>query len=460
VTAAKAGRILVVDDDPGIVQLLAEFLDDQGFAVSSAGTAAGALRAVEESPPDILLLDLGLPDAHGSELLPQLRKRWPGMPVMVVTGQNDMEMAVQCMRMGAYDYVSKPFDLQEMLGGLRATLKRSALEKEASGLRLALEGSRGLNRMLGDSAAMGQLKQQLRQVAGHDISVLLVGESGTGKEAAAEALHDLSPRQKRPFVALDCGALPEHLLESELFGHEKGAFTGAVARKKGRIEAAEGGTLFLDEAANLPLGLQAKLLRFLQSRQLQRLGASTALPSDVRVLAATNADLLQAVAQGRFRQDLYYRLNEVQVRLPPLRERRGDVAELARAFSLRESVRFGRPAPEFSGAALLAMEAYPWPGNVRELQNVVRAACLTAAAVVQAEHLPWIREAAPAPLPAIPTGGRLADALQREWGRVEKTLAEQALKKHGGHRGAMAADLGVDAKTLQALLRKHALEPA
>jgi DNA-binding NtrC family response regulator len=457
-SVASADRtLLIVDDDPGVAGLLLDLAQDQGWQAEAVGTGAAGLARLEAGLPGLLLLDLGLPDANGADLLRAWRLRWPSLAVVVITGRQDLDAAVECMQAGAFDYVTKPFVLQELTGILVAAWRRAALEAETQRLRQALEHGRGLDKLLGASASMRALRDRLAQVAAFDIGVLLSGESGTGKEAAAEALHELSARRAAPFVSIDCGALPANLLEAELFGHEKGAFTGATSRKRGRVEAAQGGVLFLDEVGNLPAAVQPKLLRFLQTRSFQRLGGHESQAVDVRVVTATNIDLRAQVAQGRFRQDLYYRLVEMEVQMPPLRDRDGDILELARAFALRFSDQFGRREQGFSAEALQAMATYAWPGNVRELLNAVRGACLLADAVIEPEHLALGR--VPSPVQSW-KGLRLAEVLEREKAKVELLMVQRALSSSGQSLGAAARTLGIDIKTLHVIMQRHGLEAA
>jgi DNA-binding NtrC family response regulator len=447
------GPLLIVDDDPGVAGVLSDLAEDQGWPAETVGNGAAAAARLEAGLPGLLLLDLGLPDGHGADFLAAWRKRWPQLAVVIISGSRDLEVAVQCMRSGAFDYVSKPFVLQDLLGTLRSAWHRAALEEETRSLRAALEHGRGLQRLLGNSSGMRQLRDRLQQVAAFDVGVLLSGESGTGKEAAAEALHALSARSQGPFVSVDCGALPANLLEAELFGYEKGAFTGASARKQGRVELAQGGVLFLDEIGNLPPALQPKLLRFLQERKFQRLGGSEPKSVDLRVLAATNIDLRAQVAEGRFRQDLYYRLVEIEVVLPPLRSREGDILELARAFALQYSERFGLKTPVFSAEAQQAMQGYPWPGNVRELLNTVRKACLLSGGNIEVEHLAL---GSRPPRVEAWTGQVLAEVLDREKARVELVMLQRALASSASMSAAAKA-LGVDIKTLHVKMKRHAL---
>jgi DNA-binding NtrC family response regulator len=447
------GPMLIVDDDPGVANLLSEVAEEQGWKAESVGSGKDALARLEAGLPGLLLLDLGLPDGHGAEFLETWRKRWPDLAVVVISGSRDLDVAVQCMRSGAFDYVSKPFVIQDLIGTLRSAWHRAALEEETRTLRTALEHGRGLQRLLGTSTGMRQLRERLEKVAGFEVGVLLSGESGTGKEAAAEALHALSPRDLGPFVSVDCGALPANLLEAELFGYEKGAFTGASARKLGRVELAHEGVLFLDEIGNLPPALQPKLLRFLQERKFQRLGGSETKHVDLRVLAATNVDLRAQVAEGRFRQDLYYRLVEIEVVLPPLRSREGDILELARAFALQFSERFGRKVPVISGEAQQAMQNYPWPGNVRELLNTVRKACLLAGPSIEVEHLSLGSLFTPI---AAWSGKSLAEVLDREKARVEQLMLQRALAANNSMSAAAKA-LGIDIKTLHVKIKRHGM---
>ena len=451
-SSAEAARVLIVDDDPGVSGLLAEIAGDQAWPAVVAGSGAEAEAILSRGLPRLVLLDLGLPDGTGVAFLKAWRARWPELACVVITGSRDMDAAVECLAAGAHDYVTKPFVIQELVGILSAALQRSELEAEARRLRALLENGSGLQRLLGGSKSMVALRQKLAQVAAFDVGVLLSGESGTGKEAAAEAIHALSARKEQPFVSVDCGALPGTLLESELFGHERGAFTGAAFRKRGRVESADGGVLFLDEIGNLPLALQPKLLRFLQQRNFQRLGGRETLSVDVRVIAATNEDLPARVAEGRFRQDLYYRLAELVVALPPLREREGDLLELARAFALQFSSQFGRKPLTFSDEAQAALLREAWPGNVRQLLNAVRGACLLASREIQASHLAL--NALPGPLQSW-KGQKLADVLAREKTRVEDIMLTRVLGDGRRPMNAVAKDLGVDIKTLHALIDRR-----
>ncbi|RKH14985.1 sigma-54-dependent Fis family transcriptional regulator [Corallococcus sp. CA047B] len=359
-------RILVVDDDPGVIRALRGLLGDEGFTTVEARSTAEAARLLEapEAPPALMLLDLRMPGETGLELLARLPKPL-AVPVVVLSGEASPAEAVQALKLGATDFVEKPPSAERLVTALRNALALGSLREERERLLDALARP---GHLVGDSPAMEALRQLIARVGPSDTAVLITGETGTGKERVAQALHKASGRKGR-LVAVNCAAIPATLLESELFGHERGAFSGAVARRTGRVEQAQGGTLLLDELGDMPLELQAKLLRVLETRQVERLGGTLPVPVDVRILAATHQDLTRAVKEGRFRQDLFFRLNVLPLHVPPLRERPEDLLPLARVF-----------AAEFAGpratlvlapGAEAALRAYPWPGNVRELRNVI-----------------------------------------------------------------------------------------
>jgi DNA-binding NtrC family response regulator len=365
-----------VDDDPAILKVVAFELRKEGIETVAASTGAEAIRAAEADPPAAVVLDLQLPDAAGKDLLARFRREHPGAPVVMLTATDAVQDVVECMRLGASDYVAKPFERTRLLASVRNALEKSVLRGRLESLARELRRGEGFDAILGTAAATRKAVDLLRRAASSEVTVLLEGESGTGKEVAARAVHAEGDRRLGPFVAVNCGAIPEGLVESELFGHEKGAFTGAVAARRGRFEEADGGTLFLDEVGEVRPDLQVKLLRVLQERAVQRVGGTGTRPVDVRVIAATNRDLRAAIAAGGFREDLYYRLAVFPVRLPPLRDRDGDADLLADAFLARFAARHRRPARCFSPEARRALRAYGWPGNVRELENVVERAVL------------------------------------------------------------------------------------
>jgi two-component system NtrC family response regulator len=448
-------KLLVVEDDPALcAQYRWSF---SGWRVLLANDRAEAEAAVAKEDPTVALLDLGLPPdpegvSEGFATLEALRRFSPMLPVIVSSGQDQRENALRAIALGAYDFCPKPADLAMLRTVLDRALRLRELEEE--NLRLAAPRPSPVRDIVTADAAMLKVCRTVERLASVSVPVLLLGESGTGKEALARALHEMGPRAKKDFVAINCAAIPETLLESELFGHEKGAFTGAVRQVAGRIEAAHGGTLFLDEIGDLPAPLQAKLLRFLQDQTFERVGGRSPIRVDVRVVSATNQPLEDQATQGRFRGDLLYRLNGVTVRIPPLRERGEDALLLARWFLARESAALGRRNRGFDQGAVAAIAAHSWPGNVRELQNRVRRAALMAdGPLVTAEDLE-LAAPAPAPRPA-PTAAEFDLRAARM--RAERETIERALAHAQGSVAAAAKLLGVSRPTLYGLLETHGL---
>ena len=360
-------RVLVVDDEVGVQESLRMLLKET-CEVVTAGDVDTALRTIAGTPPDLILLDLVLPGRSGLDLLGELGERGVAAPVVVLSATKTVSTAVEAMKRGAVDYVTKPFELEALRIKVRQLLAHSALEREVERLRDEVERRQQLGAMVGRSSAMQEVFRAIERVAQARATVLVMGESGTGKELAARAIHDLGQRAEGPFIAVNCGAIPRDLIESELFGHERGSFTGATERRTGRFEAAHGGTLFLDEIGELESDLQVKLLRVLQERRFERVGGTQPIEVDVRIVAATNRDLEREVEQGRFRSDLFYRINVVPIALPPLRARREDIGLLVDALLERAKAPSGvRPSP----GAMAALEAHAWPGNVRELENAI-----------------------------------------------------------------------------------------
>ena len=444
-------KLLIVDDDEDLrTQMRWALADD--YEVLLAADRPGALEMLRSQRPPVVTLDLGLPpDAGGASeglaALAQIERLADPPKVVVITGRAERDYALKAVDQGAYDYFCKPIQVEELKVILRRALNLHQLEEE-NRERQRRDQGQGLDEMLGASPPLQAVFTAVRKVAPSNAPVLILGESGTGKELVARAIHRLSARYREPFVAINCGAIPDNLLESELFGHEKGAFTGAHVQRKGRIEMAHGGTLFLDEIADLSLVLQVKLLRFLQERRLERVGGRQEIPIDVRVLSATNSNLKQAMGDGRFRDDLYYRLGVVNISLPPLRERGDDVTLLATAFLERYATEAGRRIAAFSQDALAALAAHPWPGNVRELENRVKRA------VVMAEG----PRVTPADLEldsqARPEGRPLRDVRAE----LERETIQRALAKNKGNVSRTAAELGVSRPTLYALMEKLAID--
>ncbi|MDF2629926.1 MAG: putative response regulator in two-component reguatory system, sigma54 dependent transcriptional [Symbiobacteriaceae bacterium] len=434
-------QLLIVDDEPNMAWLFEQSFGRE-FQVAAARSGTEALAHLERAGADLIMLDLCMPGMDGMAVLKEVKRRWPAIPVVMMTAYATVKTAVEAIKAGAADYVLKPFDLDE----LRRVMTGALPPEPAS---VAPPRPAG---MLGESPAMLEVFRKLARVAPTDACVLILGETGTGKELVARAIHAGSSRAARPFVAFNCAAVPENLLESELFGYEKGAFTDARARKPGRFELAAGGTLLLDEVGDMPLPLQAKLLRVLESRAVEPLGAIRPLPVDVRVLAATHRDLREMVRQGKFREDLYFRLAVVPVGLPPLRERPGDVAVLAAHFLRTLSEKHGKAFAGFSPGALAVLTGYGWPGNVRELRNLVeQVVVLWDGPVVELEHLPSLGVDAP--------GARLAPAsLKVMKAGYEQQRIEEALLACGGNRTRAAQVLGISRRALQMKLK--ALEDA
>jgi DNA-binding NtrC family response regulator len=368
-------RVLVVDDEPDMVENCARILKRAGHQCLTATDPQRALALVDSERPDLLLTDLKMPGMDGMEVLRRAHEVDPALPVILITAFASIESAVAAIKQGAFDYLPKNFSVDQLRVAVERGLRQRELQLENRNLREQLQGTLGLENLIGRSPAMAKVFELVRKAARSDANILVLGESGTGKELIARAIHANSPRASQAFVPVDCASLPEQLLESELFGHEKGAFTGAVKSKRGLMEVADRGTLFLDEIGELPVALQAKLLRVLQERQLRHVGGTALIDVDVRLVAATNRDLREAVAKGQFREELYYRVNVIAIPLPPLRERAGDLKLLAHAFLKRYG---GERVKGFDDAALQTLEGYAWPGNVRELQNVIERACALA----------------------------------------------------------------------------------
>jgi DNA-binding NtrC family response regulator len=375
------GKLLVVDDEEASCRALERIFAAEGFEVIAAHDGRAGIERVGADRPAAMILDLNMPRMSGLEVLEWLKDREDAPPVVVLTAANEVKTAVRATQLGAFDYLTKPFAPEEIVLSVRRALETQALKVEVADLRRELAGS-GLAAQMGSSAEIRRVIEQVRTVAATDFTVLVLGETGTGKELVAQAIHKKSARRDRPFLALDCGAVPDTLLESELFGHEKGAFTGAERQREGRFRLAQGGTFFLDEVGNLSLGLQAKLLRVLESRQLHPVGAGKTVPLDVRFVAATNASLEQRVTAGAFRADLYFRLAQYTISLPPLRARPMDVPHLAQRFLEEVGVELRRPVQRIVPAAMELLARHHWPGNVRELRNLIRRAVLSTSDLV------------------------------------------------------------------------------
>ena len=445
-------KILIVDDEPFNLDVLEQELVDRGYTVERAGGGGEALAKFEASPPDLVLLDYQMPDMNGLDVLKELRRKPSAAPVVMITAYGTIERAVHAMKEGAYDFIPKPFDPDHLILVVEKALERETLRREVAILSEAVCDRHHL--VLGQSAKMAAIAEAAKQAAASKATVLLLGESGTGKEIFARAIHQWSERRDKPFVAINCVGLSKELLESELFGHEKGAFTGAHQLKKGKMELADGGTVFLDEVGDITPELQTKLLRFLQEREFDRLGGSRPIAVDVRIIAATNRDLESDVKTGRFREDLYYRLNVVPLVLPPLHDRREDLPELANYFLQRFAAETKKQFDGITDAAIGRLLDYSWPGNVRELANVIeRAVVLGRGPRIDVADLPAPLAVPPLPDPpsAIGSYHEAIDAARRDTvkkallqAQGNRTEAAKLLGMHKTHLFRLMKALGID----------------
>jgi DNA-binding NtrC family response regulator len=459
-------RILLVEDKDSLREMLRHALEREGHAVLEARDGPEATRALQQGQPDLVLSDLRLPDGDGFGVLRAAKETDADIPVIVMTAFGRIEDAVTAMKEGALDFLAKPVDPDHLLLLVARALEQRRLVNENILLREELAIRRGAPLIVGDDPALRKVIGAVQRAAATDATVLIEGESGTGKELFARTLHALSPRAEQPFVAINCAAIPETLLESELFGHEKGAFTGAVARKPGKFELAHRGTLFLDEIGDLPLSLQAKILRALEEKRFERLGGTASLQVDVRLVAATNRGLKAQVAQRRFREDLYFRLSVFPITVPPLRERREDIPTLARFFVERFCRELKKKPLPLSPPAIEVLQTYAWPGNVRELQNCIeRAVILCDADAIHPRHLNLTFRDAPvgtpeevSPWAQIDLSGTMFDATRRIVAEVESRKIRDALREAGDSKGRAAEMLGITYKVLLAKLKEHGLE--
>ncbi|NNL67034.1 MAG: sigma-54-dependent Fis family transcriptional regulator [Myxococcales bacterium] len=450
-------RILIVDDEESICRALSGILQDEGFRTDAVLDGEAALERLErESQPDLVLLDIAMPGRDGIEVLETLRGRWPQLPVIMMSGHGTIETAVKATRLGAYDFIEKPLSFDKLLLTIEHALEQERLREE--NLRLRAEAIRA-REILGTSKPVKRLKAQIEQAAPTNGWVLITGENGTGKELVARQLHVRSKRAEEPFVDVNCAAIPEELIESELFGHERGAFTGAIAQKRGRFELAHKGTLFLDEIADMSLMTQAKILRILQERKFERVGGTESIEVDVRVIAATNKDLQKEIEAGRFREDLYYRLNVIPFHVPPLRERREDIPALVAAFAEEFCADSGVKPKEITEAAMARLQSQPWPGNVRELRNLMeRLVLMTPGPTIDAGDVPESISVPGAPAPAdLAAGatGTLDDARRS----FERDFLIARLRDHGGNISRTADAIGLARETLSRKIRALGIDP-
>jgi DNA-binding NtrC family response regulator len=445
--------ILVVDDEAGIREMVRAVLQGDGHEVVVAPAAEPALERLSRDSFDLLITDLSMPGMDGNQLLRRAAVDHPEMPAIVITAYGSKESAIEAMRHGAVNYLEKPFDVEEMRLHVRRALRQRSLADENRRLRARLGAHADLT---GRTAAMQEVRELVARIAPTDSTVLVTGESGTGKEVVARAIHRASTRSEQPFVGVNCAAIPSELLESEMFGHERGAFTGADRARRGLVEAADGGTLFLDEIGDMPAAMQAKLLRVLQERRIRRVGGTTEIPVDVRVLAATHQDLAALVRGGRFREDLFYRIHVIEIAVPPLRERREDIDELARTFVERHAQRMDRAVPRLTADFLTALARYDWPGNVRELENVMeRAVALAGDEALAPDVLPPAVSGAPPLRPDIelPEDFQVEDHLEG----LRRQYMEQALALCGGVQTRAAERLGMTFRSFRYFAKKYQL---
>jgi DNA-binding NtrC family response regulator len=439
-------RVLIVDDDGAMRQMLESLFREQGYATEVADSVDAAVARLRDTDFDVVLSDIKMPGRSGIELVGELRKLRPETPVVLMTAFGSIDSAVEAMRAGAFDYITKPFEPEAVLFAIERALERRALEEENRSLRRALDRSASLGDLIGRSPAMRDIFALVRKVASSRSSVLITGESGTGKEVVARTLHFASPRASKPFVPINCTAIPEGLLESELFGHVRGAFTGAHTSKRGLFEKANGGTLFLDEIGDMGPGLQSKLLRVLQDREIRPVGGTQSVKVDVRIVAATHKDLAQEIEAGRFREDLFYRLNVIPIHIPPLRERPDDIPALVEAF-LRRHDESGRRS--VSPEAMERLTSCPWRGNARELENVLeRALALSDADVIEADDLP--HGLVSQEVTEMSDESFLEGAAKRRLSLrdLEERYIDEVLRATGGNKVQAARILGIDRKTL------------
>ncbi len=445
-------RVLIVDDEEQMRDLLAKVLEKNGFQVAAAGDGAQALALLEKEPVDLVVTDVRMPGLGGMEALKAIKELNPDIIVIIMTAFGSIDQAVQAVKEGAYDYINKPFKIDEMLLTIRKALEERRLRHEVTALRHELRKRYHFESLIGKSRAMQEVFSLIEQVAGSRSTVMIYGRSGTGKELVAKAVHYNSQRASKAFVAVNCAAIPAELLESELFGHEKGAFTGAIATKVGKFELATGGSLFLDEVGSMRLDLQAKILRALQEREVERVGGTRTIKIDVRVIAATNRDLKRAVEEGTFREDLYYRLNVVPITLPDLKDRQEDIPLLANHFMQKFTQESNPAIREISKEAMGILMSSPWPGNVRELENVIERAVTLGRgpAILPADLPPHLAGGAG------PVGRALAQEATLE--DLERDYITAILQRTKWHQIRTAAILGIDRRTLYRKIRRYGIK--
>ncbi len=444
-------RVLIVDDDPGMCTMLQTRLTVRGFSVTTRSAASDAIDAVKQEPVDVVVTDVTMKNMNGVELCQRLLEFRPHLPVILITAFGSMDTAIQAIRAGAYDFLPKPFEIDQLVLAIERGATLALLRDEVQHLRRMVAPT-AFGDLVGSSPSMRELYSKLAKIADNDAAVLLTGESGTGKELVARAIHAASPRASGPFVAINCAAMPAHLLESELFGHAKGAFTDAKTAKLGLFQTASGGTIFLDEIGELPLETQPKLLRVLQERTLRPVGANAEVAFDARVITATNRDLEQMIEEQRFREDLYFRINVLTIALPPLRTRGGDILLLARHFLERIAARSGKRVPGISAETAQRLMTYPWPGNVRELENCIEyAVALATFDEISVSDLPdKVRAYRPTQIVLSSSDPEQLVTLEE----LERRYVLRVLENVGGNKAAAARVLGIERRTLYRMLER------
>ncbi len=449
--------ILVVDDEPGMREFLEIMLQKDGYNVETAADGPEAIDKIEEKLFDLAIVDIQMPVLNGIEVLKKFNEKSPDTTVIMITAYASHETAIEAMKLGAYDYITKPFKIDEIKLVIKKALEKKKLERENTRLRKELETQYGFGNIIGRSPSIVKVFELIKRVAELNVNILITGESGTGKELVARAIHYSGTRHERPFVPVNCGAIPETLMESELFGYKKGAFTGAARDKRGLFEEANGGTIFLDEIGDLPLHLQVKLLRVLEEKKIRPLGGTEATNVDVRVIAATNKKLEDEVTNGKFREDLFYRLNVIKIVLPPLRERKIDVSPLAIHFINKYSLEMDKDIRGISPKALEILENYHYPGNVRELENIIaRCVALESSNVIRQETLPQLVTGRD--YLDLDTSFASNSSLDTLLGDVEKKMIEKALRTTNGNKTEAARLLGITLRSLRYRLAKHELD--
>lgn len=456
-------KVLIVDDEEGVCELLRDVLEDAGFEAWIAYNARDAINILESKTPDTILLDIRLPDADGIQLINDFKEMGVNVPVILMTAFGTTEIAIQAMKQGAHDYLNKPLNLDELLLTVQKAVKMQQLVSEVATLREELDQETdAVDNLIGQSRHMQDVFKLIGKVADSDITVLIQGESGTGKEVVARAIHNNSRRSNRPFIKINCGSIPEHLMESELFGHEKGAFTGAIYQKPGKFELAHSGTVFLDEIGELPLHTQVKLLRVLQEKEFERVGGTKCIKVDVRILAATNRNLKTMVEEGNFREDLYYRINVVNIKIPPLRERKDDISLLVNHFLNKYTKKYNKEISGIYQNAMTSLVNYNWPGNVRELKNICeQAVVMSRSAAIMFEDLPlplngdlMLGNNHSNSLPLVINKNKTLKEVVAE---VEKQMILAALNANNWNRQETAKALGLNRRSLYAKMKEFDL---